>query len=170
MLGELTAFWASFLILGDVIAAGALGIAQFYVHITLQNIWRLTLHKMLRCSGGGDVTFQSTELGGLAIGRPSRAKLSDNATSSIPAKPAAKPATKRTVSAEARAKMAAAQKARWAKVNKTAKKSAPNVPAAPAVKSAAPNGTVPKTAPAKKAISAKKVVRAKTKTPVTPAS
>jgi hypothetical protein len=38
------------------------------------------------------------------------------------------------------------------------------------VKSAAPNGTVPKTAPAKKAVSAKKVVRAKTKTSVTPAS
>ncbi len=31
MLGDLTAFAASFLIFGDVIAAGALGIAQFYV-------------------------------------------------------------------------------------------------------------------------------------------
>jgi hypothetical protein len=31
MLGDLIAFWASFLILGDVIAAGALGIASFYV-------------------------------------------------------------------------------------------------------------------------------------------
>ena len=31
MLGDLIAFWASFLILGDVIAAGALGIVQFYV-------------------------------------------------------------------------------------------------------------------------------------------
>ena len=67
MLGELTAFWASFLILGDVIAAGALGIAQFYVDITLQTIWRFTLYEMLRCCGGGDVTFQSTELGALAI-------------------------------------------------------------------------------------------------------
>jgi hypothetical protein len=32
MLGDLTALWASFLILGDVIAAGALGILQLYVH------------------------------------------------------------------------------------------------------------------------------------------
>jgi hypothetical protein len=31
MLGDLTAFAASFLILGEVIAAGALGIAPFYV-------------------------------------------------------------------------------------------------------------------------------------------
>ena len=31
MLGDFIAFWASFLILGDVIAAGALGIASFYV-------------------------------------------------------------------------------------------------------------------------------------------
>jgi hypothetical protein len=31
MLGDLIAFWASFLILGDVIAAGALGIGSFYV-------------------------------------------------------------------------------------------------------------------------------------------
>ncbi len=31
MLGDLTAFAASFLIFGDVIAAGALGIAQLYV-------------------------------------------------------------------------------------------------------------------------------------------
>jgi hypothetical protein len=31
MLGDLAAFAASFLILGEVIAAGALGIAPFYV-------------------------------------------------------------------------------------------------------------------------------------------
>ena len=31
MLGDFSAFLASFLILGDVIAAGALGISQFYV-------------------------------------------------------------------------------------------------------------------------------------------
>ena len=103
-------------------------------------------------------------------GRPSRANLSDNATSFIPAKSAAKPVAKRTVSAEARAKMVAAQKARWAKTKQAAKKAARNVAAAPAVKSAAPNGVAPKTAPAKKAVSAKKVVRAKSKTPVTPAS
>ena len=33
MLGDFIAFWASFLILVDVIAAGALGIVQFYVPI-----------------------------------------------------------------------------------------------------------------------------------------
>ena len=31
MLGDFIAFWASFSIFGDVIAAGALGIASFYV-------------------------------------------------------------------------------------------------------------------------------------------
>jgi hypothetical protein len=75
-----------------------------------------------------------------------------------------------TMSAAARAKIGAAQKARWAKARKAAKKAARNVAAAPAVKSASPNGVAPKTAPAKKAVSAKKVVRAKSKSPVTPAS
>ena len=113
---------------------------------------------------GPDITTKRKQ------GRPSRASLSDRATSSVPAKSAAKPAAKRTVSDDARAKMAAAQQARWAKIKKAAKKSAPTVAAAPAVKSAATNGTVPKTAPTKKAVSAKEVVRAKTKPPITPAS
>jgi hypothetical protein len=63
-----------------------------------------------------------------------------------------------------------AQKARWAKVRKAAKKEAPNDAAAPAVKSATPNGVVLKTVPAKKAVSAKKAALPKTKTPVTPAA
>ena len=62
-----------------------------------------------------------------------------------------------------------AQKARWAKVRKAAKKEAPNDAAAPAVKSATPNGVAPKTAPVKKAVSAKKAAQPKTKTPLTPA-
>jgi hypothetical protein len=103
-------------------------------------------------------------------GRPSRANLSDNGTSFIAAKSAAKPIKKRTVSVEARAKMAAAQKARWAKKKRAAKKARRSGAAAPVVKNAAPKGTVSETAPAKKAASAKKVVREKTKTPVTPAS
>ena len=103
-------------------------------------------------------------------GRPSRVSLSGKAPSSIPAKSAAKPLVRRTMSPEARTKIAAAQKARWAKSKKAAKKAARKVAAAPAVKSAAPNGVAPKTAPAKKAVSAKKVVRAKSKSPVTPAS
>jgi hypothetical protein len=49
----------------------------------------------------------------------------------------------RTMSAEARAKIAAAQKARWAKTKKAAKKAARNVAAVPAVKGPTPNGSVP---------------------------
>jgi hypothetical protein len=103
-------------------------------------------------------------------GRPSRVSLPGKATSSIPAKSAAKPVAKRTVSAEARAKISAAQKARWAKVRKALKKEARKVAAEPAVKSATPNGVAPKTAPAKKAVSAKKAAQPKTKTPVIPAA
>jgi hypothetical protein len=73
-----------------------------------------------------------------------------------------------SMSAEARAKIAAAQKARWAKTKKAAKKAARNVAAVPAVKGPTPNGTVTKTAPAKKAVSAKKAGQPKTKTPVNP--
>ena len=72
-----------------------------------------------------------------------------------------------TMSAAARAKIGAAQKARWAKARKAAKKGARNVAAVPAVKSPAPNGAVAKTAPAKKSVSAK-AGPPKTKTPITP--
>jgi hypothetical protein len=44
-----------------------------------------------------------------------------------------------------------------------------NVAAVPAVKSPAPHGAVAKTAPGKKAVSAKKVGPPKTKTPIAPA-
>ena len=72
----------------------------------------------------------------------------------------------RTLSAEARVRMAAAQTARWAKVRKGAKKGARNA-AAPA---ASANGVVPKTAPAGRAVSVKKAAQPKTKTLVTPAA
>jgi hypothetical protein len=72
----------------------------------------------------------------------------------------------RSLSAEAREKIAAAQKARWAKVRKGAKKGARNA-AAPAAKA---NGLVPKTAPAGRAVSVKKAAQPKTKTLVTPAA
>src|SRR5664280_1227411 len=68
-----------------------------------------------------------------------------------------------TMSAAARAKIGAAQKARWAKARKAAKKAARNVAAVPAVKSPAPNGAVVKTAPSKKAVPAKKAGSPKTK-------
>jgi hypothetical protein len=103
-------------------------------------------------------------------GRPSGGGLPGKAATSIPAKSAAKPLVRRTMSTEARAKISAAQKARWAKSKKAAKKAARNVSAAPAVKSTTPNGVVPKTAPAKKAVSAKKAAQPKPKTPVTPAA
>ena len=103
-------------------------------------------------------------------GRPSGVSSLGNAMSFIPAKSASKPAAKRTVSAEAREKMAAAQKARWAKTKEAAKKKAQAVAAVPAVKSITTNGIPLKTTPAKKAVSAKKVAQPKTKTPVTPAS
>jgi len=85
-------------------------------------------------------------------GRPSISNLSDNAARFIPAKSANEPIAKRTISAEARIRMAAAQKARWAKAKQVAHTAA----AAPAVKSALPNSAVPKTARVKKAVSAKR--------------
>jgi hypothetical protein len=54
-------------------------------------------------------------------GRPSKVQFAGKATSYASAKSANKPATKRTFSAEVRAKMAAAQKARWAKAKKVTK-------------------------------------------------
>jgi hypothetical protein len=102
-------------------------------------------------------------------GRPSGVSSPGNATSYIPAKSTAKPAAKRTVSTEAREKMAAAQKARWAKTKKAAKREARAIAATPAVKSTTPNGAILKTAPAKKAVPAKKAGQPKTK-PVTPAA
>jgi hypothetical protein len=103
-------------------------------------------------------------------GRPSVVNSSGKTTSSIPAKSTAKPAAKRTVSTEARKKMAAAQKARWAKTKKAAKKEARAVATTPTVKSTASNGIVPKPAPAKKTVSAKKAAQPKTKIPVSPAA
>jgi hypothetical protein len=73
----------------------------------------------------------------------------------------------RSLSAEAREKIAAAQKARWAKSRKAAKKEVRNAAAAPAAKA---NGLVPKTAPAGRAVSVKKAAPPKTKALVTPAA
>jgi hypothetical protein len=75
-----------------------------------------------------------------------------------------------SMSTEARAKMAAAQKARWAKARKAAKKATPSVGGAAAARSVSPNRVVPKTAPAKKAASAKKATQPKTKIPVSSAA
>jgi len=76
----------------------------------------------------------------------------------------------RTMSAAARARISAAQKARWAKSKKAAKKGARNTAAAAAAKKTTPNGPVRKKASAKKAVSVRKAPQPQTKAPVTPAS
>ena len=62
----------------------------------------------------------------------------------------------RTLSDAARAKISAAQKARWAKSKRAAKKEARNAAAAAAAKKTIPNGPVRKKASAKKAVSVKR--------------
>ena len=69
----------------------------------------------------------------------------------------AKSKKKRTLSAGARAKIAAAQRARWAKVRKAAKK-------------AASAKVAKKSAPTKKAVPAKRASASKTKAVVAPAA
>ena len=76
----------------------------------------------------------------------------------------------RTLSAAARARISAAQKARWAKSKRAAKKEARNAAAAAAAKKTAPNGPVRKKASAKKAVSVKKAPQPQAKSPVTRAS
>jgi hypothetical protein len=77
-----------------------------------------------------------------------------------------------TLSAAARARISAAQKARWAKSKSAAKKEASNAAAAAAAtaKKGTPNGPVRKNASAKKAVSVKKVPQPQTRVRVTPAS
>jgi hypothetical protein len=75
----------------------------------------------------------------------------------------------RTLSDAARAKISAAQKARWAKSKRAAKKEVRNPAAAVAAKKTTSNGAVRKKASAKKAVSVKKAAQPQTKAPVTPA-
>jgi hypothetical protein len=76
----------------------------------------------------------------------------------------------RTLSAAARAKISAAQKARWAKSKRAVKKEARNAAPAAVVKKTTPSSPVRKKASAKKAVSVKKTPQPQTKAPVTPAS
>jgi len=78
----------------------------------------------------------------------------------------------RTLSDAARAKISAAQKARWAKSKRAAKKEARNTAAAAAAaaQKTAPNGPVRKKASEKKTVSLKKTAQPQTKAAVTPAS
>jgi len=75
----------------------------------------------------------------------------------------------RTLRDAARAKISAAQKARWAKSKRAAKKEVRNAAAAAAAKKTTPNGRVPKKASAKKAVPVNKASQPQTKAPV-PAS
>jgi hypothetical protein len=76
----------------------------------------------------------------------------------------------RTLSASARARISAAQKARWAKSKRAAKKEARNAAAAAAAKKTTPKSPVRKKSSAKKAVSVNKAAQPQTKAPVTPAS
>ena len=83
---------------------------------------------------------------GLLTGTNEAGKLKPSASASLRNK---KPV--RTLSATARARISAAQKARWAKSKRAAKKEARNAATAAATKKTTPNGPVRKKASAKKA-------------------
>jgi hypothetical protein len=89
------------------------------------------------------------------------------ATSFNPSDFAGKSKAVRSMSPEARARIAAAQKARWAKSKKAAKKAARNAAAASASKTPIAKGGAKKTAAVKQIVSAKKAVRPGTKTSAT---
>jgi hypothetical protein len=91
-------------------------------------------------------------------------KSPSRATSFNPSDFAGRSKAARTMSAEARARIAAAQKARWAKSKKAAKKAARNAEAVSAVKTPIVKGGAKKTAAVKKTVSAKNAVQPETKT------
>jgi hypothetical protein len=103
-------------------------------------------------------------------GRPVSTTSSNKTHSFDPEKFAGKSKVVRTLSSEARAKIAAAQKARWSKSKKAAKKAARNTAETPAGKKSRAKSVSPKTTPVKKAVSAKKAVNPKTETHANPAA
>ncbi len=82
----------------------------------------------------------------------------------------AKKTKRRTMSAEGRAKIAAAQKARWAKSKRVAKKAAHKAASVPAKKLVTAKAVDRKTAPVKKASVVKKSMQLKAEIAATPAS
>jgi hypothetical protein len=106
-------------------------------------------------------------------GRPAGAATAISATNktafSSP-KGSARSKGRRPLSTEARAKIAAAQKARWAKTKKAAKKEARDAGAEPTAKTADPKGVRKKKTSAKKAVTVKKAARTKAERPATLAS
>jgi hypothetical protein len=102
-------------------------------------------------------------------GRIAGVKSPSRATSFNPSDFAGKSKAVRTMSTEARARIAAAQKARWAKSKQAAKKAARNAAAVPAPKTPTAKGGAKKTAAVKQSASAQKAVQPGTKTSATPA-
>ena len=96
-------------------------------------------------------------------GRPAGVAASNKATSFNPVE-FAKKIKRRSMSAEGRAKIAAAQKARWAKSRKVAKKAVHKAASGPAKKAVTANAVDRKTAQVKKA------TQLKAETAATPAS
>ena len=101
-------------------------------------------------------------------GRPAAAGARNKATSFNPVEFAKKP-KRRTMGAEGRARIAAAQKTRWAKSKKAAKKAAHKA-SAPAKKVVAAKAVARKIAQVKKARIVKKSTQPKVETAVTTAS
>jgi hypothetical protein len=101
-------------------------------------------------------------------GRPAGA--SAPATSFNPVEFAEKPEKRRTMSTEGRAKIAAAQKARWAKSKRAAKKASRKAASAPPKKAVTAKPVTRKTAQVKKAVAVKKPTKSKAETAATPAS
>ena len=91
------------------------------------------------------------------------------ATGTSAVKSAKKSAKERTVSPEARARMVAGQKARWAKVRKAQQKAAQGAGNSPAERAAISAKGARKSIPAKKARSAERAIAPNTKAPVAPA-
>src|SRR5260370_123486 len=88
-------------------------------------------------------------------GRPTGVSAHKKATSFNPVEFAEKPGKRRTMSAEGRAKIAEAQKARWAQSKRAAKKSARKGASAPAKKASPAKAVARKTAQGKKAVAVK---------------
>ncbi|WP_207231899.1 hypothetical protein [Edaphobacter modestus] len=102
-------------------------------------------------------------------GRPAGVAMPNKATSFNPVEFAKKP-KRRTMSAEGRAKIAAAQKARWAKSKRVAKKAAHKAASIPAKKAVTAKAVDRKTAQVKKARVVKKSKQPKAEAPATSAS
>ncbi len=102
-------------------------------------------------------------------GRPAGVAAPNKATSFNPVE-VAKKTRRRTMSAEGRAKIAAAQKARWAKSKRVAKKTAHKAASVPAKKAVTAKAVDRKTAQVKKASVVKKSTQSKAETAATPAA